>query len=104
MTGVKLSEIPGALVEKGPYSRPPANELDMTEGRSGYSQGWDSAVDIQGQISIGLNRERLAKTIHARRFGKDSWNIELSYIKKQYLKDADAIIAAQKDLLEVKND
>lgn len=100
MTGVNLSEISGALVKK----KDCAITCRCYKGDDctcGYEY-FNKAIDEQGQISIGLNRGRLAKTIHATRFGKDSWNIELSYIKKQYLKLADAIISAQKDLLEVK--
>lgn len=60
----KVNLIPGFLPEKRPYSKPPASELNMTEGRSGYSEGWDNVIDQMATKTLNLIIENTAKRIH----------------------------------------
>lgn len=64
------------------------------------------AITQQGKVSIGLNRERLAREIYFIRIGGNinpkRWDKIGGDYKKQYYELADAIISAEATLLEVK--
>lgn len=95
---IKLSEISGLMIDR--------KILDLPdEDIETFISGFNDAIFTQGQKLIGLNRERLAKTIFeyqmfTTRNEYCKWDDLLS--KGVWLQEADAIIAAEKELFEVK--
>lgn len=89
--GVKIKDIKGALVEK----------KKLTHEFACQESGYNEAITQQGEVAIGLNREKLAKRIFlSDKKGSDDIVLYDNY-KNHYLGLADAIIANQKDLCEV---
>lgn len=97
---IKIKDIPNALITKEPI------DPDSYGGNYDREMGFNEAIDQQGEVDIGLNRERLAKLL----FEKSSVLVEMGCIwsrqgpttKEKYYILADAIIAAESTLLEVK--
>lgn len=87
----KIKDIPNALVEKKNDNRTPYMLTDQWD--DDFARAFNQAIDQQGLVKIGLNRERLAEILSNHIYGKK----ELQYPL------ADAIIAAESTLLEVKN-
>lgn len=90
---VKIKNIKGALVEKRPenFTDPNFQQRVSYEGI-----GANKVIDQQGEIDISLSREKLANIIS---------NAYRPYAGTEIFNNyeiADAIIAAEKDLLEVK--
>lgn len=80
--GVKCKDIKGFLVEKAGY------------WGDDYRRGFNLAMDLQGQVSIGLNRKCLIEIISRLYMGSPK---EIKLL-------ADAIISEEQKLLEVKHD
>lgn len=85
MSPVKLFGIPGLMIPEAEISK---HEL-LTPN---YENGYNRAIKIQGSKQIGHNRERLASLIYR----------ESLRTVEQSDKLADAIIAQEESLLEVK--
>lgn len=98
---IKLSSIKGLMLEK-----------KVT------TEAWtfNNAIEKQGAKKIGMNRERLAKTIYEdkrNRFYKlypnmkeqefDIWESLLNYQKEPFYESADAIIADEADIIEAQS-
>lgn len=83
---VKLKDVKGLLVEK-------KNEVSHGE----WAEGFNEAIDFQGERSLTLNREKLAKCIE-------------SFYNRNLMKDvrdkglSDAIIQALPEILEVSHE
>lgn len=93
---VKASEIKGFIIDK-------AKEIKHFQiGRilkiSSIDKAYNKAIDQQGQVSLGLNRENLTMVI----FNLDSEECLLTLNDCKNI--ADAIISKEHELLEVKND
>lgn len=97
---IKIKDIPNALVEKKICQEYLIGE--ECDCGIGY---FNEAIDQQGEIDIGLNRDRLAKLLFKNSFLDRDWNREGEYFanqRKHFFNLADAIIAAESTLLEVK--
>jgi len=86
---IKCSEIKGFLVEKvNPNCEEPTHSLNV---------GYNQAIDQQGEVKLGLNREKLALTIQEYNEHRKAnpggafYTFEL----------ADAIIAKENEIIEV---
>lgn len=92
-----------------PTSHGGMNSL-CAEGDNGdWAMPFNEAIDQFGEISIGFNRERLARSIHeywrlqCLETGtiKCSWEDLHDAGREGYLNEADAIIAEEKSILEI---
>jgi hypothetical protein len=98
---VKIKDIKGALVEK-------KEECNVANRRSDpqfmRGIGFNACRDEQGEVSIGLNREKLAKIIESWESYKDGIKNIASehYYTMNSLFLADAIIANEHEIIEVK--
>lgn len=95
MTAVKLKDIKGVMVGKIKCS-------DVHDDiRYGVARGWEQCLDVQGEVEIGLCREKLAKKLFYQFSDLDlgnDWEKEKNH--KFWLGQADSIISDQKDLFE----
>jgi hypothetical protein len=87
---VKLKYIPGALVEKDGQR---CNDCGDCEA--------DSIISQQGEVQIGINREKLAKVLFNYVYPERKYENCEEYQKKSFRQEADAIIANEKEILEV---
>lgn len=104
VTGIAINEISGAVIEKRPYSKPPMSELPMDAGRSGYSEGWDNAVDNQGQVRLDIDREKLASILYLEKCDPQSLSLtdtDKVMIMEECYREADAIRSQLKDIIVV---
>lgn len=101
---IKCKDIKGLLVEK----KDRVTILLDKEGkefaytRDHFKWGWNQAIDLQGQVSIGINPEKLFEVI-----GQVYWKGESSHrVLDPILLSGiiDAIIFKEQELLEVKNE
>lgn len=104
---IKLAEIDRLMPDKHI-----SNNCDCEDGEgcrqyrlSPEDEGWDKAIDQLGSRSIGINRERLAKSIFEYEMNLTNniyakWHDMLS--KKAWFNKADAIIAKEKEIIEYK--
>lgn len=88
---IKLSDVKGLMVEK--------KELIGNVNELAFESAWNSCRKIQGEKSIGLNREKLARTLS--KCGDDIWKrIKESSNSKRFYEMADIIILEESDLIE----
>ncbi len=92
---IAAKSIPGFMVEK----KPEVNQ--KTEYAIGSVEGHNKAIDEQGQRELGLDRDKLAKTIFKRRWPDFKWE-ELAQQRIGCLLDADASISKEQDLIVYK--
>ena len=94
MTAILLKDIAGALINQHtPCSHP-------SEYENGYEEGFNDSIVQQGQVSLTLDREKLAKVIFKRRWPDFKWD-NLAEQRIGCLLDADAIISKQATLFKV---
>lgn len=100
MSGIQIKDIKGALLEKKVCDKDcyhPHGYQDCD------CNTFNKAITQQGQVKIGLNREKLAKTLfdmnEQRIIPRVTW--EECTGKSWYYKQADAIIQHLNELLEV---
>lgn len=107
MTAVKLKDIKGVMLNNEAciqkYNHNTTNKvIDPTGWR--VNEILKSTLSEQGEVEIGLCREKLAHHIYCIRIGVNvnpkRWDEIGGDYKKQYYDIADAIIANQKDLFE----
>lgn len=101
----KLNEIEGLLIKRE-IIRKPENMLSPVQ------MGINQAIDQMGERAIGMNREKLAELCYALRCkinggkGFTGWDVvgkDKSHpIYWVCLEDADAIIAKESEIIEVK--
>jgi hypothetical protein len=103
MTAIALKDIPGALVKDIHEKN---CDCEDGEGCRYFADSISDFVEKQGEVKIGLNREKLAKAIHHIKCQplnqSDRDLIKRIGISGITLAKADAIISNLKDLLEVK--
>lgn len=91
---IKIKDIPGALVDTKDYK---------THGTSDYAHAFHEGIKFlkikQGEVSIGLNREKLAKVIHTAT-SQQPWE-ECKSRDYQY-RLSQAILAKEQEIIEVK--
>jgi len=99
MNGVPIKSIKGALVAKKDLLRI-VTDTDMHHTPEIIAQELHTK---QGEISITLNRERLAKELWLYDWDEMDrcWETEEEYMQDNYRKRADAIITNLNDLIEV---
>lgn len=108
---VKLKDIPGVLVEKYHVMPDLICKDCVLSARESHREGFNQGIESQGNISITLNRERLAKEIYEdmRESFFESihpinhypeWEFADERWRKTSYRQADRIIKSQKDLLE----
>lgn len=95
MPGVAIKDIEGALVEKKDL-----NNTKLTISTFKYCEGINDAIEKQGSVKIGLNREKLAIKLH-HLFHDIEWITVPLDIKNDYRLRADAIKKDEKELFEV---
>lgn len=102
---VKLKDIKGCLVDKREHMNcHDAAGYACTCGASDYNK----SIYHQGNVSISLNREKLAKSMYESYLIIVSdpnllpWDKEDNYVKKHWLEIVDAIISQESDILEVR--
>lgn len=97
---IKIKDIEDAVVEKITSHVDPIffqdeqKYLKTDEHQRIFGEGFNKGVTAQGEVSLGLNRERLAGII------AKHW--EALHIEP-CLELADALIAAEGEIIEVKN-
>lgn len=98
-SGVMIKDIPSALIEKKHIYEPTAVYLPF------HANGFNEAIRLQGNVSLTLNRERLAAILYKAKGGHyDMLNEQDKlYCMTDSYQEADAIISELKDLLEVVN-
>lgn len=87
---VKLNEIKNLMIKKETLL--PSDDFQTRD----IANAINEAIDQQGQVKIGINREKLAEVLSISVYGPMA--------KDDCLKLADAIIAREAELLEVKNE
>lgn len=67
-----------------------------------YETGYNRAIQEQGQRSLTLNRERLAKNLFNHRFKntKAVWESSQEFIKDYFYEQADFLISHDAELIE----
>lgn len=111
---VKISEIPGLLIEKKIEGKHDGHENDDRSwcyqcSESGeweeFTNNWlyNQAIDTQGAVEITLEREKLAIELHRQEkiifgFGYE-WENERNTVKHQFRQVADALIKSLPQLL-----
>lgn len=95
MIGVKIADIPGALVEF-------TVSVHANDTQKLWTELKNDAITQQGQVAIGLNREKTAKTIYDKRYYGTPWDNQIVPIKQLSYELADAIIANEQEILEIK--
>lgn len=91
MSGVKLKDIPGVLVEKYHVMPDLICKDCILSARESHREGFNQGIESQGNVSITLNRERLVKVLSGLCEPGSFYTTRMA---------VDAIIANQKDLLE----
>lgn len=91
---IKLKDIKGLL----------GDDRKIPIGNREYHQGILDCIKIQGERSIGLNREKLAKLIHNLAWPSSIWEKQCELVKERYYKRADAIISSEAELLEYRGE
>lgn len=91
---MKAKDVRGFMIE-------PNNDIDNCPD---FNRGKNSTLLIQGNREITLNREKLAEVLYMKSNEYPAlhilWGFVEDFKKEYYLKDADAIIAAEADILE----
>lgn len=82
----------GAVVEKYHIMNNLINQKDIISNRECSRQGFNDGIDAQASVKMGFNREKLARLI-------DYLQTTEEIISCEEL--ADAIISAEKELIEV---
>lgn len=108
---VKIKDVPGALIDK---NKCPTHGLNRSHPEIGGCNCYEisienATIDLQGNVGITLNRERLARRLFEQFTDRDfgfEWDlvITLETYKGEYdfwLKEADAILADLQGLIEV---
>ncbi len=100
---IKISQIKGALIEKKDRY---IENYDTTS-----KHAFNSAIDQQGEVEIGLNREKLAQEFHNMVMREFLISEKNPILMKKHLcanlinckyEFSDALIAQEKDIIEVK--
>ncbi len=97
-----IGQIKGALPDKKDLSNP-KREWEWQE-----STGFNKCREIISTRQIGMNREKLARICHknsgyGRGFGR-KFNLMCASDQEVFYNEADAIIAAEADIIECKED
>lgn len=100
---IMLKEIPNALVEKKDHEHWCAwLQYGSSDPCDCRADDINQAIDAIGEKKIGLNRERLANIIWLAEKGERAPENEQVMIMEQCYRYADAILAIEGELLEVK--
>ncbi len=106
---MKLGDVKGLMIDKKYIKHPRSGKLYTTPGFTGRNQ----AIDQMSTRQIGLNREKLALELYAHCTDRRAAGILEKFIiqdfnkcevKGKYYAMADAIIAAESEIIEVKED
>lgn len=92
---VKIKDIDGVMI-------PETLNSNKNKVMPKFNRGFNEAIDQQGSVEIGLNRDRLAKLLHQLAWPSSTWENQIELVKERYYKRADAIISAESTLLERK--
>ncbi len=92
---VTLKDIKGLLLSKRFHMEHDSNKLIRNCVSCDKNDGFNSAIDYQGERKIGLNREKLKKILD---------KFDFSYLATHLgtYEISDAIIAAESEIIEVK--
>lgn len=95
-----IRDIKGAVVEKKTRHESWCAIGKNTAGCTCYGDIFNKAIDAQSSVQLQFNREKLARICYEDATGRE-WGCGDSFRHALAYKLADAIIAAEKELLEV---
>lgn len=110
MSGVKIKDIPGVLVERRSEVIYKSVEGAVINDRPVFlpeNKSYNQAIEEQGEVEITLNRERLARICHknsgyGRGFGR-KFDLMCASDQEVFYNEADAILSDLPGLLEAKD-
>lgn len=86
---IKIKDIVGAVVSK--YASTSIHDK---------AHDWNSAIDAQGEVSLGNNRDRLAERLYRYENRDGDWSKLDSIIKCLFLAKADYVIEGEGEIIE----
>ena len=86
---IKLKDVKSLMVDI-------QDDCITPEGKYGFVK----AIDIMSEKSIGLNREKLAKTLFNYVYPYHDWECRYEYQKKSFYKEAETIISEEHNIIE----
>lgn len=92
-----LKQIDGAVVPK----KERITESGVPAHLAWTANGFNQAIDAQSSVRLRLNREKLAKVLYQQASGRPLDWPHSKAIQEQYYAKADAIIASDKEIIEV---